>query len=44
MKKVIISLTGIMTALTLTFGVLDAKETHETIYTVKQMSDGHTGG
>ncbi len=44
MKKVIISLTGIMTALTLTFGVLDSKDTHQTIHTVKQMSDGHTGG
>ncbi|WP_257151138.1 hypothetical protein [Bacillus toyonensis] len=44
MKRVILSLMGIMTALTLTFGVLDSKDTYQTIHTVKQMSDGHTGG
>ncbi|AQQ64319.1 MULTISPECIES: hypothetical protein [Bacillus] len=44
MKKIIFSLMGIMTALTLTFGVLDSKDTYQTIHTIKQMSDGHTGG
>ncbi|MGM1530594.1 hypothetical protein ACS2E9_03770 [Bacillus cereus group sp. BceL215] len=44
MKKVLLSLMGIMTALTLTFSVLDSKDTYQTIHTVKQMSDGHTGG
>lgn len=44
MKKIIFSLMGIMTALTLTFDVLDSKDTYQTIHTIKQMSDGHTGG
>ncbi|MEM5664727.1 hypothetical protein AAHB94_16710 [Bacillus toyonensis] len=44
MKKMILSLMGIMTALTLTIGVLDSKEPYQTINIVKQMSDGHTGG
>ncbi|CAM4121558.1 hypothetical protein [Bacillus manliponensis] len=44
MKKVVLSLMGLATIFTLTFGVHGSTENNKVASTLKTMADGNTGG